>query len=75
MVAEGKHYVTVFMLARLPAGAVVHNLEPHKNHGWEWLTWEQLSVMPRDGLFIPLANLVTSGFIPPQPPASVPARG
>lgn len=64
MAAEGKHYVTLFMLARLPEGAVAQNLEPHKNAGWEWRTWAELQAAPADELFIPMRNLLRSGYAP-----------
>lgn len=62
MASEGKHYVTIFMLANLPANAVAQNLEPHKNAGWEWWTWDELLRTPADQLFIPLHNLLRSGY-------------
>ena len=39
---EGRHYVTIFLQAELPAGATVRNCEPEKCEGWQWYSWEDL---------------------------------
>ncbi len=51
---EGKHYVTLWALARLPDddSQVARNLEPEKCDGWEWHSWTQI---PKPH-FLPLAN-------------------
>ncbi|EED17141.1 NUDIX domain protein, putative [Talaromyces stipitatus ATCC 10500] len=59
MPAEGKHYITLFMV-----------LEPHKCESWDWFNWEDLEFAVgkqndlKDGdvlekpLFLPLVNLL-----------------
>lgn len=53
-VEDGKHYISIFMKAKLPAGQEVQNLEPHKIERWGWFGRESL---PKD-LFLPLKNLL-----------------
>lgn len=60
--AEGKHYVTLFVLAQVGPGRP-EVLEPDKCEGWSWFTWAELP----SPLFLPLQNLVRSGFTPPCP--------
>ena len=57
--SEGKHYVTLFVVARSEAGDPV-TCEPEKCAGWQWFPW---SALPNP-LFQPLATLHASGFIP-----------
>lgn len=57
--AEGRHYVTLFMLADAGPGEP-QRLEPAKCRGWQWHEW---SALPQP-LFAPLATLVASGFRP-----------
>lgn len=59
-VAEGRHYVTLFMLAEAEPGEA-RLLEPDKCAGWHWYRW---SALP-EPLFAPLATLQASGFVPP----------
>lgn len=40
-VIEGKHYVGIFMVTDWIAGEP-ENLEPKKNDGWEWVTYDEL---------------------------------
>lgn len=54
--AEGKHYVTLFMLADCPQGAP-RLCEPEKCERWAWFSEEAL---PRP-LFLPLKNLLAAG--------------
>lgn len=56
---EGKHYVTVFVVAHAPQGEP-RVLEPCRCAEWRWCAWSQL---PRP-LFAPLASLVSSGYVP-----------
>lgn len=51
--AENKHYVSLFMTARLSNNQTVQNLEPHKVEDWQWFS---LDALPAD-LFLPLKNL------------------
>lgn len=53
---EGKHYVTLFMLADCPRGEPAI-CEPEKCEIWEWFPADAL---PRP-LFLPLENLLASG--------------
>ncbi len=54
---EGKHYVTLFMLADCDQGAP-EVYEPEKCERWAWFSREDL---PRP-LFLPLQNLLNDGF-------------
>ncbi|MEZ0230803.1 MAG: NUDIX hydrolase [Planctomycetota bacterium] len=56
---EGKHYVTLFVVAERAAGEV-KLLEPQKCARWEWFSW---SALP-DPLFLPLESLRKTGFNP-----------
>jgi 8-oxo-dGTP diphosphatase len=63
--AESKHYITIFVRARVRAGsASLKNMEPHKCEGWSFVDWGGL----RGGkhpLFLPLKHAVESkGFDP-----------
>lgn len=51
-VAEGKHYITLFVLADY-AGGTPEVRERHKCLRWEWFTWNALP----EPLFLPVANL------------------
>ncbi|MGG2621635.1 nucleotide triphosphate diphosphatase NUDT15 [Pseudomonas aeruginosa] len=51
--SEGKHFVTLWALARLGDDQEPATLEPHKCQGWEWHPWDSIP-MPH---FLPLANL------------------
>ncbi len=57
-VAEGRHYVTLFVTARANGDPVA--LEPDKCLGWHWLQWADLP----GPLFAPLQTLYDSGFVP-----------
>lgn len=56
---EGKHYVTLFVLAHCAHGEPVVR-EPHKCAGWHWFAWHALPAP----LFAPLESLQRSGFVP-----------
>jgi 8-oxo-dGTP diphosphatase len=56
---EGKHYVTLFVIAKAIAG-VPSVREPSKCLAWCWFRWSEL---PRP-LFAPLVSLCASGFVP-----------
>jgi 8-oxo-dGTP diphosphatase len=58
-VAEGKHYVTLFVIAHDVAGEA-RVLEPEKCAKWEWHAWNALPTP----LFAPLASLHAQGFVP-----------
>jgi 8-oxo-dGTP diphosphatase len=57
--AEGKHYVTLFVLAEAPEGTPELR-EPRKCAGWEWHRW---SALP-EPLFLPLRSLRHRGYRP-----------
>lgn len=57
--AEGRHYVTLFVLAREVSGEP-QRLEPDKCAGWHWCDWQAL---PRP-LFQPLVSLLAEGWRP-----------
>lgn len=56
---EGKHYITLFMVADHDAGELAV-LEPDKCERWEWFDWEALP----EPLFLPIRNLLKTGFRP-----------
>jgi 8-oxo-dGTP diphosphatase len=57
--AEGRHYVTLFVLARCTHGEAQVR-EPAKCAAWQWFRW---SALPAP-LFAPLATLHATGFVP-----------
>lgn len=58
-VEEGKHFLTVFLVARGITGTP-QNLEPDKCEGWAWFSWDALP----QPLFKPLQTLVSIGWKP-----------
>lgn len=58
--AEGKHYVTLWVIAT--AGGEPQVLEPRKCLKWHWFKWDALP----SPLFLPLANLRDQGFSLPN---------
>lgn len=63
--AEGRHYVTLFVLADY-AGGVPAVCEPDKCARWEWFGWDALP----EPLFLPVANLRRLSYRPPDGPRS-----
>ena len=57
--AEGRHYVTLYAIARAPEGEP-EVLEPGKCSCWQWFGWSRLP----DPLFLPIRNLLAQGFDP-----------
>jgi len=60
-----KHYITLFMYARLEAGqaAEVQLLEPNKCEGWKWMQWDNLIELAESApekLFDPLLRFSKS---------------
>lgn len=55
---EGKHYITIFMLADYASGEL-KIMEPDKCEKWEWFNWNNLP----EPLFIPIRNLLKTNFI------------
>ena len=58
-VSEGKHYITLFVLAQSVSGEPQLR-EPAKCSAWQWFRWLEL---PKP-LFQPLASLHRTGFVP-----------
>ena len=64
MQSEGKHYITIFMLAEfLHPNATPMNCEPHKCDGWESYSWDELQQIYNGNLseltlFGPLRHLI-----------------
>lgn len=56
---EGKHYVTVFVVADFDSGEV-KAMEPDRCEKWEWFEWHRLP----QPLFLPIQNLLKQGFNP-----------
>ena len=56
---EGKHYITLFLVADYASGKV-RNMEPHKLEEWKWFEWSKL---PKP-LFRPIQNLLKKGHNP-----------
>jgi 8-oxo-dGTP diphosphatase len=56
---EGKHYITLFMLAEHASG-VPEVCEPEKCERWEWFAWDKLP----SPLFLPIQNLIKQGYKP-----------
>tara|TARA_B110001452_G_scaffold120245_1_gene99797 strand:- start:1224 stop:1640 length:417 start_codon:yes stop_codon:yes gene_type:complete len=54
---DGKHYITIFMLATAPEGVEPQNLEPEKCKGWSWASWAEVRELPDERKFAPLRNL------------------
>lgn len=50
-----RHYISIFMQAKLPADQSVHNCEPDKTKSWHWFS---LDALPSP-LFAPLASYLT----------------
>jgi len=58
-VNEGKHYITIFMLAEYDSGELQLR-EPEKCETWDWFDWGN----PPCPLFLPVQNLIKQGFDP-----------
>ena len=56
---EGKHYITIFMLADWKSGEA-KVMEPDKCVRWEWVEWNKMP-KPR---FLPIENLFKTDFRP-----------
>lgn len=56
---EGKHYITIYMVADYDAGEV-QIMEPEKCAEWRWVSWDDLP----EPLFVPTKNLLAQGFSP-----------
>ena len=57
--SEGKHYITLFLVARYAGGEPVAR-EPEKCAGWAWFRWDELPTP----LFLPIQNLLELGWSP-----------
>lgn len=67
---EGRHYVTLFMLAEVEPGEP-RLLEPDRCRGWGWFEWDHLP----QPLFQPLHTLWLSGYVPMGPTENAPPAG
>jgi 3-methyladenine DNA glycosylase AlkD/ADP-ribose pyrophosphatase YjhB (NUDIX family) len=70
--ADGKHYVTLFIIADQTVGSVVRK-EPHKCEGWDWFSWSSLP----EPHFLPIVHLLEQGFAidaKPSPAATIMAE-
>ena len=57
---DEKHYVTIFMVAKAPSGAIPENLEPEKCEGWDAYTLAQLTdMLGTETLFLPLEHMLS----------------
>ena len=56
---EGKHYVTLFVVARSETGEPEIR-EPDRCEDWQWFRWSE----PPRPMFPPLASLLQTGFVP-----------
>ena len=57
--AEGKHYITIFMLSEYKSGEA-RIMEPEKSEQWGWFAWDNLP----QPLFIPVQNLLKNNYNP-----------
>lgn len=55
---EGKHYITLFVFSESRSGEP-QLLEPEKCERWQWVDWDSLP----QPLFLPIENLLKSGFV------------
>lgn len=58
-VAEGKHYITIWMEARAYSGEPIVNA-PDEASAIGWFAWDALP----QPLFLPVENLLAGGFVP-----------
>jgi 8-oxo-dGTP diphosphatase len=56
---EGKHYITIFVIAQYKSGRVKIK-EPEKCEQWRWFTWNNLP----QPLFLPIVNLLKQKLVP-----------
>ncbi len=56
---EGKHYVTLYIVADYDSGEV-RDMEPDKSEKWSWFEWGSI---PKP-LFLPMENFLKSGYNP-----------
>ena len=59
--AEGKHYVTLFVVGEASGEPTV--MEPEKCAEWRWFSWDNLP----EPLFLPIHNLLKQGYCPLKP--------
>lgn len=58
---ERLHYITIYMLATTRDEPQL--MEPEKCEQWRWFHWNNLP--PHDRLFLPIKNLLRTGYRPP----------
>lgn len=61
-VDTGKHYITLYILAKAVEGDTPEIREPDKCDEWRWFDWDDLP--PHDRLFLPIKHLVRTGYRP-----------
>ena len=57
--AEGKHYITIFVVADYASGEV-RVCEPEKCERWDWFSWDNLP----EPLALPVEQLLKKGYSP-----------
>jgi 8-oxo-dGTP diphosphatase len=62
VIDENNHWITVFMIAKVPSTTEAVNSEPEKCEGWEWMAWDDVPV-PR---FLPLDNILRDASFTPK---------
>lgn len=58
---EGKHYITLFMIAEYDSGEV-KIMEPDKCEKWDWFEWDERKLP--NPLFVPQKNLLKQKYNP-----------
>jgi len=66
---EGKHYVTLFVIAEYESG-YVQIMEPEKCERWGWFEWNRLP----EPLFVPNQNLLKQGYNPFSSKIEIPKK-
>jgi len=56
MKSEGKHYITLFVIAKAVDPSTLKNMEPEKCEKWEWIPWQEIGA--KSPLFLPLKNVI-----------------
>ena len=54
------HYVTIILSIKLSRDTEIVNMEPDKNAGWNWISWDEAKTKPN--LFYSISELINSGY-------------
>ena len=54
------HYVTIIMSINLNKNTEIINMEPEKNAGWDWYSWDD--VKSKTNLFYSISELINWGY-------------